>query len=117
MVHLNLSIIVRLSQVLYVIEHRCEPRYSGNWSTNDGRTICRFAPGKSSLGRPASSHLLCFSRAGEVDGAAGIADVLPQTGDVTWTRGMGLDACRAACQFILSNTTSHTVVDPFCASE
>jgi hypothetical protein len=78
------------------------------------KIVCRFAPGKSSLGRPAYSHLLCFSRAGEVDGAAAIADVLPQTGDVTWTRGMGLDACRAACQFILSNTTSHTVVDPFC---
>ena len=77
------------------------------------KIVCRFAPGKSSFGRPAYSHLLCFSRGGEIDGAAAMADVLPQTGDVTWTRGMGVDACLAACQFILSNTTSHTVIDPF----
>ena len=78
------------------------------------KIVCRFAPGKSSFGRPAYSHLLCFSRAAMLDGAGVMADVLPQTGEVTWTRGMGMDACIAACQFILSQTRSHTVVDPFC---
>ena len=27
---------------------------------------------------------------------------------------MGLDACRAACRFVLKQTATRTVVDPFC---
>ena len=34
--------------------------------------------------------------------------------EVTWTRGMGLKACEAACQFVLKNTVTRTIVDPFC---
>jgi DNA methylase len=80
------------------------------------KIACRFAPGRASFGRPAYSHILCFSQdlRGRDRVGEGIPDVLPQTGDVTWTRGMGVDACRAACEFILSSTDSHTVVDPFC---
>jgi len=41
-------------------------------------------------------------------------DVLPLAGPVTWTRGMGLEACRMACKFVTDNTATRTIVDPFC---
>ena len=40
--------------------------------------------------------------------------MLPEAGEVTWTRGMGVQACLAACRFILEHTPTRTVVDPFC---
>jgi hypothetical protein len=40
--------------------------------------------------------------------------VLPDAGEVTWTRGMGVQACLLACRFILEHTPTRTVVDPFC---
>ena len=48
------------------------------------------------------------------DIAKSTADILPKAGDVTWTRGMGTEACLAACRFILTHTQTRTVVDPFC---
>lgn len=78
------------------------------------KIVCRVPPGNITYGRPAYAHLLCFSRGVRPDIARSTMDVLPETGAVTWTRGMGVQVCRLACQFILSSTATRTVVDPFC---
>ncbi len=78
------------------------------------KVVCRRAPGTVTFGRPAYSHMLCFSRGVRVDLGRATADVLPEAGEVTWTRGMGVQACLAACRFILEHTATRTVVDPFC---
>ncbi len=78
------------------------------------KVVCRRPPGTVTFGRPAYSHLLCFSRGVRVELARATADVLPEAGEVTWTRGMGVQACLVACRFILEHTPSRTVVDPFC---
>lgn len=78
------------------------------------KVVCRRAPGTVTFGRPAYSHMLCFSRGVRVDLGRATADVLPDAGEVTWTRGMGVQACLAACRFILEHTATRTVVDPFC---
>jgi hypothetical protein len=78
------------------------------------KVVCRRAPGAVTFGRPAYSHMLCFSRGVRADPGRATADVLPEAGEVTWTRGMGVQACLAACRFILEHTATRTVVDPFC---
>lgn len=78
------------------------------------KIVCRAAPGGVTFGRPAYSHMLCFSRGVRADLSKSTADVLPQAGEVTWTRGMGVQACLAACHYVLENTPTRTVVDPFC---
>ncbi|MCK8499980.1 site-specific DNA-methyltransferase [Myxococcus fulvus] len=78
------------------------------------KVVCRRAPGTVTFGRPAYSHMLCFSRGIRVDLGKSTADVLPDAGEVTWTRGMGVEACQLACRFILEHTPTRTVVDPFC---
>lgn len=78
------------------------------------KIVCRAAPGGVTFGRPAYSHMLCFSRGVRADLSKSTADVLPQAGEVTWTRGMGVQACLAACRYVLENTPTRTVVDPFC---
>ena len=78
------------------------------------KLVCRVPPGNPTFGRPGYSHLLCFSRGVRADIAKSTADILPKAGDVTWTRGMGTEACLAACRFILTHTQTRTVVDPFC---
>ncbi|WP_224368598.1 site-specific DNA-methyltransferase [Hyalangium versicolor] len=78
------------------------------------KVVCRTAPGTVTFGRPAYSHLLCFSRGVRVELSRATPDVLPHAGEVTWTRGMGTQACLTACRFILEHTATRTVVDPFC---
>lgn len=78
------------------------------------KIVCRLPAGNTSYGRPGYAHLLCFSRGVKADIAKSTTDVLPRPGEVTWTRGMGVEACRAACRFILESTETRTVVDPFC---
>ncbi|XXF78311.1 SAM-dependent methyltransferase [Myxococcaceae bacterium GXIMD 01537] len=78
------------------------------------KVVCRRAPGTVTFGRPAYSHLLCFSRGVRVDLGRATPDVLPEAGEVTWTRGMGVQACALSCRFILEHTATRTVVDPFC---
>jgi hypothetical protein len=78
------------------------------------KIVCRSAPGSTTFGRPAYSHLLCFAPQLSIDLARATPDVLPEAGEMTWTRAMGTKACAAACRFILQSTTTRTVVDPFC---
>jgi len=78
------------------------------------KVVCKAPPGNATFGRPGYSHLLAFSRTIRADVSQSTADVLPQTGEVTWARGMGVDACRAACRMIQTHTDSDTILDPFC---
>lgn len=78
------------------------------------KIVCRMPPGMTSFGRPGYTHLLCFSRGVRAEIPASTADVLPAAGETTWTRGMGDEACLVACRFILSETKTRTVIDPFC---
>ncbi|MGC4119175.1 MAG: SAM-dependent methyltransferase [Myxococcales bacterium] len=78
------------------------------------KIACRKAPGTITFGRPAYSHLLCYSMDLRVDLGRSSPDVLADMGASVWTRGMGLDACRLACRFVKEQTKCHTVVDPFC---
>ncbi|WP_434385421.1 DNA methyltransferase [Melittangium boletus] len=78
------------------------------------KVVCRAPAGQTTFGRPAYSHLLCFSRGVRSDLGRSSPDVLPQAGEVTWTRGMGVEACLAACRYVLSHTPTRTIVDPFC---
>ncbi len=78
------------------------------------KIVCRRPPGTITFGRPAYSHLLCYSRALKLDLGRSSADVMADAGPSAWTRGMGVEACRLACRFVREQTKCRTVVDPFC---
>jgi len=78
------------------------------------KIVCRVPAGTATFGRPAFAHLLGFSRGVRLNLALSTPDVLPGTGEMTWSRAMGVEPCKAACTFILRHTTTRTVVDPFC---
>lgn len=78
------------------------------------KVVCRLAPGAASHGRPAYSHMLCFTKALRPDLSRAYPDVLPDAGEKNWTRGMGVEACRLAVRYVLENTRARTIVDPFC---
>lgn len=78
------------------------------------RVVLRVPAGTVTHGRAAYSHLLGFSRRARLDLARPGADVIPDAGPATWTRGMGLHACRAACEAVIAFTPTRVVLDPFC---
>ena len=78
------------------------------------KIVCKVAPGHSTYARPGYSRMLCFSKGIRIDPSRSTPDVIPLTGDTTWARGMGVEACKVACRFVLENTESRTIVDPFC---
>src|SRR4029434_6198447 len=66
------------------------------------------------FGRAGYAHLLGFARTLRPSGRHASADVLPDAGVVPGRKAMGVDACLLACRFVLAETTTRTVVDPFC---
>lgn len=78
------------------------------------KIACRKPAGEPSFGRPAYSHMLCYSRGLRPAGSPAYPDVLGSAGAMTWSQAMGLEACRLACGYVLSHTATRTVVDPFC---
>ena len=79
------------------------------------KIVCRHAPGTLTQGRPSYSHLLAFQLGGEaLIARKPSADVLPEAGEMAWSRAMGTRACEAACRFLLDETPARRVVDPFC---
>ncbi|MGZ3789176.1 MAG: SAM-dependent methyltransferase [Bacteriovorax sp.] len=79
------------------------------------KIICRVKPGMSTFGRPAYTHILCFSRGLRLrDLSKSTPDVMPVAGDKTWERGMGLEACLMIGKFIAEQTESKTLIHPFC---
>lgn len=77
------------------------------------KIVCRHPPGTVSIGRPSYSHLVAVSRAPRPLPLAPGPDVLADAGETTWTRGMGIEACRLACGFARHEGAT-VIVDPFC---
>ena len=78
------------------------------------KIVCRAPAGNATFGRPGFAHLLAFSRGLRVPVAQSSADVLPELGEMTWSRAMGTAACEEACRFLVRSTACRVVVDPFC---
>lgn len=78
------------------------------------KIFCRAPVGTTTFGRPAYSHMICFSKNVRVDVSKSTPDVIPDLGEKTWERGMGLEASVMAAKFILKQTTTRTLVHPFC---
>ena len=78
------------------------------------KIVCRRPAGTLTFGRAAYGHLLCFSRGLREQLARSTPDVLPDGGELTWVRAIGLEACRVACRWVAERTPSRTIVDPFC---
>lgn len=78
------------------------------------KIICRAPAGTTTFGRPAYSHLLCFSKNMRVRTDKSTPDVLGSMGDKAWERGMGLEACMLSAKFIKEETTSKKIINPFC---
>lgn len=78
------------------------------------KIFCRAPAGTIMFGRPAYSHMLCFSRTVIPDLSKSTADVVPDLGDKTWVRGMGLEASLFASNFVKKQTLTKTLINPFC---
>jgi hypothetical protein len=78
------------------------------------KIVCRKPPGTLTQGRASYSHLLAFTVGEPLIPKKPSADVLPDAGDMPWSRAMGTRACEAACRFLLDETKTRRVVDPFC---
>jgi hypothetical protein len=78
------------------------------------KIVCRVPAGTPTYGRASYSHMLCLSRAPRPSPRKPSPDVLPDAGYKPWNRSMGVDACVVACRYLLDETTTRTVVDPFC---
>lgn len=78
------------------------------------KIVCRRPPGTIAVGRPSYSHMLCIDKkVGTLPIRPG-PDVLPDAGYMSFSRAMGVEACRVACQYLLDETQCKRVVDPFC---
>lgn len=78
------------------------------------KVLCRAPPGQTTFGKPAYSHLLAFSRTVRPSVEMSTADVIPDLGEKVWPRGMGLHACRIACEFIREVAPDQSVTNLFC---
>lgn len=78
------------------------------------KIVCRKPVGTIARGRPSYSHMLCVARAALRPPERPGPDVLPDAGAMSWSRAMGVEACRVACSFLRDETATTTVIDPFC---
>jgi hypothetical protein len=78
------------------------------------KIVCREPAGTPSFGRASYSHMQGFARVPHPPRGTAAADVLPAAGFMPGKKSMGTHACAAACRFILDETATRTVVDPFC---
>lgn len=78
------------------------------------KIFCRGPVGSIAFGRPSYSHMLCFSKNLTFDMSKSTADVIPDLGEKTWERGMGLEASMVAARYILNHTPTRHVIHPFC---
>lgn len=78
------------------------------------KIACRVSPGQTSFGRSGFTHVLCFSKGVRLRVDESTPDVIPNLGEKTWERGMGLEACLMIANFVLKNTATTTIVQPFC---
>ena len=78
------------------------------------KIVCRVPAGSVSRGRAGFSHLLCVSRTARPAPRVGAPDVLPELGAMPSQKAMGVAACVLACRYLLDETATSVVVDPFC---
>ncbi len=78
------------------------------------KIVCRKPPGSISHGRSGYSHMIAVTRGPIGPMRAPGPEVLPDAGAMPWSRAMGITACRVACRYLLDNTSTQVVVDPFC---
>lgn len=78
------------------------------------KIVCRKPPGTVTIGRASYSHLLGFARVLRPSLRSCTADVLADAGFMPGRKSMGVAACVDACRFVLAETTTRTIVDPFC---
>jgi len=78
------------------------------------KIVCRKPPGTLTRGRASYSHLLGFARVLRPTLRNATPDVLPDGGFQPGVKSMGVLACVDACRFVIGETTTRTVVDPFC---
>lgn len=77
------------------------------------KIVCRKPPGTLAPGRPSYSHMIAVAHAPHEKPPPG-ADVLPDAGEMSWSRATGLAACRLACRWLAEDVGAKVVVDPFC---
>ncbi|MBC7427761.1 MAG: SAM-dependent methyltransferase [Bacteriovorax sp.] len=114
-----------------VVFYQSDIKYEGEWvdkaylvqkaAEQEGlallwhKIVCRVDPGVATFGKPAYSHIICFSKNIRLhDMSRSTTDVIPELGEKTWVRGMGLENCLMIANFIATQTKSTTVVQPFC---
>lgn len=78
------------------------------------KIVCRKPAGTVTYGRASYSHLLGFAATLRPGLRRATADVLPDAGFMPGSKAMGVKACLEACRFVLAETTTRTIVDPFC---
>lgn len=78
------------------------------------KIVCRHPPGSIAHGRPGYSHLIGITRGVVTAPRRPGPEVLPDAGFMPWSRAMGVEACKVACRFLVENTATRVVVDPFC---
>jgi hypothetical protein len=78
------------------------------------KIVCRKPAGTVTFGRASYSHLLGFARVLRPPLGRATADVLPDAGFMPGNKAMGVNACLEACRFVLAETTTRTILDPFC---
>jgi hypothetical protein len=80
------------------------------------KIVCRRPAGTLTRGRASYSHLIGVSRGLRPNLRHATPDVLPAAGDMPSKKSMGVLACVDACRFILAETETRIVVDPFCGA-
>jgi hypothetical protein len=78
------------------------------------KIVCRKPPGTSSFGRATYAHMLGFARGPARSQKLARIDVLPDGGFQPGPKSMGVHACVDACRFVQAETSTRTIVDPFC---
>ncbi len=78
------------------------------------KIVCRKPPGTISFGRPSYSHMIALGRELHEAPRHSGPDVLPEAGEMSWSRATGVEACRVACRYLRDDTSTRVVVDPFC---
>lgn len=78
------------------------------------RIACRLPPDTPGPGRPGYAHVLCFTRGVQDAPPTPMPDVLADSGEKLWARGIGFLACAHMIVYVRRATRSNTVLDPFC---
>lgn len=78
------------------------------------KIVCRLPPGTPSQGRATYAHLVAYASTPRPTPKRPMPDVLPDGGHKPGQKSMGVNACALACRFVLDETETRTIVDPFC---